>query len=331
MSKIYRSICIALICVLAVSVTAGFSWPKKGNPDEAYPEKEIRIILPYSAGGQSDLLARKVAEIIEKKKLLSKPVVIVNIASGNTVDGIKTVKDSKNDGYTLLFHHTGFLTVKALGSMSISYTDLDMVAELVEQPFIIVARKDAPWSNIKEALEDAKKNPGKISIGFAGFGGAGHFALLNFLATTKSAKYFKQVPYKGGAEAIIAQIGGQIDLRISNAADAFRYIKAGQIKTLALLSQNISQDFPNVMNMYDLGIKQSIVLRSGVFVSKSTPKGIKEKLANVLKDAVESSEFQEFAREQGGVVTYRTAAAWQRVFAQDQKVIEALAKSLKKK
>ena len=324
------------VLVLALSVASlgligcGTTGSGTNQPASSYPEKEIRLIVPYKAGGQSDLTARKIADIIQKKNLLGKPIVVVNVAGGNTQEGLKDVKDSKPDGYTLLLHHTAFLTMKALGQMSMSYQDFDMIGQAMEMPFVIVARKDAPWSNVKDLLADAQKSPGKYSIGVAGFGGAGHFAELQFLKATNSLANFKLVPYGGGSEAVTSLLGKQVDLMVGNTVDTLRYVKSGDLKALAVLSQDKNEDFPGVMTMKDLGISESLLLRNGLFAPKSTPQAIKDKLVSALKTTVESDEFKQFAKDQGAKASYLDAAAWSKTYQQDDQLVQQLAKSVKK-
>lgn len=309
------------------------SAPAAGNKQEAastYPEKEIRLIVPYAPGGQSDLTARKIADVIQKQNLLSKPVIVVNLNGGNTQEGLKAVKDAKPDGYTLLLHHTAFLTMKALGQMTMTYQDFDMIGQALEMPFVIVARKDAAWADAKALMEDAQKNPGKYSIGVAGFGGAGHFAELQFLDATKSMNNFKLVPYSGGNEAVTNLMGKQVDLMVGNTADVLRYIKSGDLKVLAVLGQEQSADFPGVLTMKDMGITSSLLLRNGLFAPKNMPQAVKDKWASVMKTVIQSDDFKQFAKEQGAKASYLDATAWSQAYQVDDKLVQALAGSVKK-
>lgn len=325
MSKIIKRV---LTLVMGVALLVSFAGC--GGNKQVFPEKEIRVIVAFSAGGQTDLIARKLGEIIQKQKLLPKPIVVVNMPGGNTEDAKDTVKTSKPDGYTLLMHHTSLITTKALGQTKTDFRDYAPVAQLVTQPFLIVARKDAPWKDIKDVIEVAKKEPGKYTIGFAGVGGPGHFALLNFLKESNTIDLFKQVPYAGGAEAITAHLGGHVDLRLSNTGDANRYIKSGQIKPLVFLSKSENEDFKGIIKLNELGLKNELTLRTGLFAPKNTPKEVIDILAKAIEIAVKTDEFGKFAKEQANTAEFLGPKDLNAIYESDEVAIKALAAGIKK-
>jgi tripartite-type tricarboxylate transporter receptor subunit TctC len=319
----------SLVIVFAMVAIAGCGQSK--DVAAKYPEKEIRVIIPYKAGGQSDLTARKLAEIIQKKNLLSQPLVVVSIPGAATIDALKTVQTSKPDGYTLLLHHSAFLTMKALGQIPMSYKDFDMVSQVAEVPLVFVAKKDAPWKNAREILDAAKKEPGKISIGIPGVGGLNHLVTLYFTNKTQSEQMFKLVPFEGGAEALTAQLGGHIDLRASTAGDTARYIRSGELKAILAMDTKDIEGIPSVGNLKDFNITKGLVQRNGIFTTKNTPKPIKDKLAAAFKQAVESDEFKEFCKAQGCVPQFLNAEDYAKIFEEDNKIIEDIAKTIVKK
>ena len=287
------------------------------------PEREIRIICCYSAGGQSDLFARKLASIIEENKFLDTSLIIVNMAGGNTNDGINALTDADPDGYTLLFHHNAFITLNATGSVPTSYEEVDFVCEALEQPFLIVAREDSPYGSIEEVIADAKAG-NTVPIGYSGFASPGHFALLNFLYQADIVDHVQQVTYAGGAEAITAQLGGQIDLRSSNTGDSFNYIASGDVKPLIFMSDSPHASYPDVETTADLGFGTALTLRSGLFAPKGTPENVIQAIAEAVEKACATEEWLDFCYEQGGASTYASAEEFRAKFDSDKETIDTL-------
>ena len=287
------------------------------------PEKEIRLIICYKAGGQSDLIARKLASIIESNHFLDTNIVIVNISDGNTNDGIAALQEADPDGYTLMFHHNAFITLNTTGTIAASYNDVSFVCETVEQPFLICAGAQSKF-NCAQDIIDAANGGEEVQIGFAGFSSPGHFALLNFLYQTGIQDKVKQVIYTGGSEAITAQLGGQIDLRSSNTADAFAYIASGDIKPVVFMSDVPHASYPDVGTTADLGYTGALTLRSGLFAPAGTPQEILDAISAAVEQACSTQEWLDFCQEQGATPSYATAEEFKAKFDMDQETITTL-------
>lgn len=292
------------------------------------PEQEIRIIVCYKAGGQSDLFARKLASIIEENKFLDTSFVVVNMAEGNTNDGIGALMEAEADGYTLMFHHNAFITLNTTGAIDASYEDVDFVCEALEQPFLIVADADSKYNSAQDIIDDVKAGS-TVPIGYSGFASPGHFALLNFLYQADIVDGIQQVTYTGGSEAITAQLGGQIDLRSSNTGDSFSYIASGDIKPLLFMSNEPHASYPDVETTADLGYGQAITLRSGLFAPKGTPAEVTAAIAEAVEKACATEEWQEFCFEQGAANTFADGKEFKEKFNSDKEAINTLVEVFK--
>ncbi|MEN6440076.1 MAG: tripartite tricarboxylate transporter substrate binding protein [Syntrophobacter sp.] len=324
--KVLSLAALVVFCSLSV-----LGWGGSAEAASKYPEKEIRIIIPYKAGGQSDLMARQLAHIIQKNKLLPQPIVVVPIPGAATVEALRTVQTSKPDGYTLVLHHSAFLAMKAFGQIPMSYKDFDMVCQLAEVPLVFVAGKSAPWKNAMEMLDDAKKSPKKLTIGIPGAGGLNHLVTLYFLKQTNTEALFKLVPFDGGSEALAAQLGGHIDLRMSTAGDAATYVKSGDIKPILSMDVKDPEGFPHSATLLDFNITKALVQRNGIFTTKNTPKEIRDLLSAAFKEAVETPEFKEFAKTQGCEPKYLNEQEYSGIFAEDSVIIDEIGTTVKKK
>lgn len=287
------------------------------------PTQEIRIIVCYKAGGQSDLFARKLAAIIEENKFLDTSFVVVNMAEGNTNDGISALMEADADGYTLMFHHNAFITLNTTGAINASYEDVDFICEALEQPFLIVANADSKYESAQDIIDDVKAG-NTVPMGYSGFASPGHFALLNFLYQADIVDGIQQITYTGGSEAITAQLGGQIDLRSSNTGDSFSYIASGDIKPLVFMSGERHASYPDVETTADMGYGQAITLRSGLFAPKGTPEEVKAAIAEAVKKACETQEWQDFCYEQGAANTYASGEEFKAKFDSDKETIDTL-------
>ena len=310
----------ALLMALAVPFTAS----------AAFPEKEIRILIPYKAGGQSDLTARKLADIIQQKKLLPVSVLVVNIPGGNTVDCLNNVKSAKPDGYTLTLHHTALVTMEALGLLPLSWRDFDMIGQCLAMPMMLVVNADSPWKTAKEMIDAVNSNPGKFSCALPGTGGTAHFAALQFFAKTGMLGNINQQPLSGANEAITALMGKRADMRTSTSLDAARFMRSGEQRGLVVIDNKPLPGYPDVEKASDLGVDSSVLLRSGLFAPKGLPQDVRDTLVNALKAAVESDEFQEFCKSQAAMPEFQNPEQWAKTYAADQESVNALAKTLKK-
>lgn len=302
------------------------------DPVAAYPEKEIRIIVAFAPGGQTDLISRKLADILPKNKIMDKALLTVNMPGGNTADAVNATKGAKPDGYTFFLHHTNIITNNIMGNLSTKYDEFDLVGGIVEQPFGLVARtKDDRWKNAVDFIKDAKANPGKISVGFPGFASPGHFALLQLLAANNALGTVKEVPYNGGAAAIAAHLGGHVDLRATNMGDSARFVKSGEIRFLGMVSAKRNPNYPDVMSLEDMGVKgDGLILRTGFFAPKGVPEGIKTKFMSLIRKAAETPEFKEFSDSMSNAIVLTDAAAFKAAYDKDYETIKELAKGLKK-
>ncbi len=296
----------------------------------AYPDKEIRLIVPYKAGGQSDLTARKLAEVIQAKKLLSQPVIVINIPGANTLEGLRNVMRAKPDGYTLLLHHSAFVTMKALGQIPMSWHDFEMVGQALEMSNSLVVNLDSHFRTISEFIEAVKKEPGKYRIAIPGLGGVAHLALLDVLVRTGIQDKVEIMPFDGANEAVTALMGGRVDMRTAPNADMARFVMAGEQRVLLVMGDDKLPGIKAPQYAADLGLKNTLILRNGIFAPRGTSEEVRKILAHALQQAVDSDEFQAFAAQQTAQGRFLDAADWAKAFAEDEKTTSNIVKFIVK-
>ncbi len=198
-----------------------------------YPTRTITVINPWPPGGPADTVARPILQKLSEA--LKQPVVLENKAGANGVIGANYVARANPDGYTLLFSHVGPITISPAVQKEMpfdSVRDFAPITQIVSAPTVLVVRPDLPIHNLKEFVEYARANPGKLSYGSVGIGSTTHLA-GEILATMANVNML-HVPYKGAAPVMTDLLGGQINCTFLNIAALMPYIKSGQVRPIGV-------------------------------------------------------------------------------------------------
>ncbi len=254
---------------------------------DAFPSRPIKIVVPYSAGGPADLLARGVAEKLAPR--LGQSVVIENKPGAGGHTGAEQVAKGAADGYTLVLAtiaHNG--AVKLYPNLRYDPAkELKPVVLLAEAPSILIVKQDLPVKSVQELLALAKAQPGKLTYGSAGSGSAMHMAAELFRSMAKVD--YVHVPYRGGAPAMVDLLGGQIDMLFESLGTAHAQLKSGKIRPLAVTGTTRSPTLPDVPTVAEAGVSgYSSVPWYTLSVPSGTPAAVVSKLNAeinaVLKD-----------------------------------------------
>ena len=252
---------------------------------QSYPNRPITIIVPFAAGGPTDVLARVLGE--RMRAALGQPVLIENVTGAGGSIGVGRVVSAPPDGYTISIGHFG--THVANGAIyPLKYdllNDLDPVARLPSNPMIFVTRKNFPAANLKELVERIKANPGKIAAGTAGAGSGSHIASLLLQSITGVQLSF--VPYRGTGPALQDLIAGQIDLIIDQASNSLPQVRQGTIKAYAVTATERLASAPDVPTVAEAGLPTMLMeVWSGMWVPHGTPRPIIDKLNGAVVAAL---------------------------------------------
>ena len=250
-----------------------------------FPSRPITIIVPFSAGGPSDAMARILAE--RMKATLGETVLVENVTGAGGSIGVGRAVRSPPDGYTISFGHLG--THVANGAIyKLGYdlvTDLEPVALLPSNPMIIVSKKAVPATSLKELLAWLKAQPTPPTAGTAGAGSGTHIAGLYFENITGIKLQY--VPYRGTAPAMNDLVAGQIDLIVDQTSNSIGQVRAGNIRAYAVTSDKRLESVPDVPTTDEAGLSGfHMTLWSGLWAPKGTPKTIVAKLNTAAVDAL---------------------------------------------
>ncbi|MEW6690056.1 MAG: tripartite tricarboxylate transporter substrate binding protein [Pseudomonadota bacterium] len=272
-----------------------------------YPDRPIKMIVPWPAGGDTDNIFRPFAPLLQKH--VGQPVVIANVAGASGTKGAKEAKDSPADGYTLYAVHDYIHSTYYTGVADVKYSDFEPVCMISSTASVLTASPKTPWSDWKSLLADAKARPGQISVG-ATLGSTSHFfpALVEKAAGIK----FKYVSYEGLAPRMNAILGGHIDLTDSNLTQKGK-VEAGQLKFIAIATEKRNPEMPSVPTLKELGVNVVYDVNRGVVAPKGTPAPVIAKLESACAAATKEPAFAESMKKQATDVRYMdraTYAAW---------------------
>jgi tripartite-type tricarboxylate transporter receptor subunit TctC len=278
--------------VLALLTAATFA--------QSYPSRPVTIVVPFSAGGPTDTLARIIGE--RMRKTLGQPVLVDNTTgAGGTVGTAKVVRAAP-DGHMVSIGHWGTHVVNGV-YYSLPYSvinDFEPVALIASNPQLIISKMSVPAGNLKELIGWINANQGKVLIGTGGIGGASHIAGIYF-QNAVGAK-FQFVNYRGGAPALQALLGGEIDLYVTQVSNVASHIKAGKVKAYAVTAparQAAAPDVPSVDEAGLPGLHTSVW--HGIWLPKGTPRDVVAKLngaiVETLADAAVRQRFADLGQE----------------------------------
>jgi tripartite-type tricarboxylate transporter receptor subunit TctC len=250
----------------------------------AYPDKPIRMVVPYSAGGGADNTARVLAQKLGE--LLGQPVVIDNKPGAGGIIGADVVAKAPADGYTMLYDASAFGVNGALRKLPFDpMKDFIPISLVATAPQILVVQSGAPYNTITEFIAYAKKTPGMLTYASAGAGTGSHLAAEMFNEQAKIE--LLHVPYKGGAPALTDVMGGMVASYFGNAASTMQYVTGGKLKALAVTSRKRVAGMPNVPTLAESGMPKYEVLEwNGIFLPKGTPSDIVQRIAKEVQAAV---------------------------------------------
>ena len=283
---------------------------------QKYPERPIRLIVPFSPGGTSDLVARLLGAKLSDE--LGQTVIVDNRGGAGSTLGTNIAARATADGYTLLISHIALAINQTLYS-KLPYnalTDLAPISKLGVAPSAVVVNNKLAVKNMKELIALAKKEPGKLNYGSAGVGSSGHLAvaLLEHVAGVK----FTQVPYKGGGPSVIATIAGEVQLAIPVLATAAAHAKAGRLRMLAVTSAKRSQAVPDVPTAVEAGVPGYVYETwFGLFAPAGTPKPIVSRLNQATVKVLGMKDVRDQLFSQGVEADSSTPAALAKTLRDD--------------
>jgi tripartite-type tricarboxylate transporter receptor subunit TctC len=252
---------------------------------QSYPDRSVTVVVPFTAGGPTDTVARLVAEVMSRD--LGQQVIVENVGGAGGTLGAARVAAASPDGYTLLLHHIGMATSASL-YRKLPYQPLEAfeyIGLITEVPMVIVARKDFEPTDAKALVEYVKTNAGTVTLANAGIGAASH--LCGMLFMSQIGTKLTTVPYKGTAPALTDLMGGQVDFMCDQTTNVTKQIKAGEIKAYASTTMERLKNLPDIPTAAEADLSgMEFGIWHGLYAPKGTPKEAIDRLSASLQKAL---------------------------------------------
>jgi len=297
---------ISLLLIFMIALIAGCSSGNTGNQNAGeasntenpaqqkeelnYPVKPLTAVVPYAAGGGTDLIARKIVTAAESK--VGESIVILNKPGATGSIGAQEVLSAAADGYTIMIAAENPNLYRTTGIANLSFHDFEPVILLGRAVPVIVTKSDSKWNTVKELLDEADQNPGKIKMMNTGPVG------ISGVVTAMLGKEFNKVPYDGAGPGLAGLLGGHVDVAIVDIPAAKGYIDSGEFKVLAVVNDSKLEAYPDWPALGEEMPEYKKYLPwgpyYGVYVKKGTPEPIVKHLTEAFKEAYHSDEFQQF-------------------------------------
>ncbi len=250
-----------------------------------YPSRSITLVVPFAAGGPTDVVARSLAAVMGKS--LGQTVVVENkLGAGGTLAAGYVAKAAP-DGYTFLIHHNGMATAPGL-YRKLAYnplTDFEYVSQVVDVPMTLLARKDFPANTPQEMMAYVKANASKLTLAHAGLGAVSQLCGMLFMKTVGAE--LTTVPYSGTAPALNALLGGQVDILCDQTTQTLQHIKAGSVKLYGVTTRERIKALPDTPTLDESGLKGfEVKVWHGVYAPKGTPAAAIERFGSALRTAL---------------------------------------------
>jgi tripartite-type tricarboxylate transporter receptor subunit TctC len=277
-----RKLLAALACIIALA---------SGARAQSYPDKPIKLILPFIPGSPNDVVARLIGPPMASR--LGQPVVIDNRAGGGTSIGVRAVLTAEADGYTLLFSNSPVHFIVPLVSKAIAYDplkDFTPIATVVSGGLMLVIAPEIPAKTPKEFVAYAKANPGKVNFGY----GQGTLPqLVGEMFKHATGADITNIPYKGGAQVIPDMLGGRIQMNVGTISTLAPLVREGKLRALAVTSAQRNPELPDVPTMAESGLPEvASVTYYSLFGPAGLPRAIVQQLNTAVNDSLKTSELQ---------------------------------------
>ncbi|WP_265288651.1 Bug family tripartite tricarboxylate transporter substrate binding protein [Verminephrobacter eiseniae] len=269
---------------------AALPWVMARASADGFPSRPIEIIVPASAGGGTDALARVFAEAA-RKHLPQQSFVVNDKPGASGVVGMNDVLGSRPDGYKLCMLTAEVTTLPHLGLAKFDHTRFEPIARLNADPAAITVRADAPWNTLEEFLIAAKTQAGAMKVGNGGSGSVYHLSAIGL--EDKAGVAFNHIPYAGAAPAVVALLGGHIDALDVSPAEVGTHVQAGKLKMLGIMANERIAAFGNVPTFKERKIDLALSTWRGLAAPRGTPAPVIDAMRSVARNVAADPVFKE--------------------------------------
>ncbi len=312
----------------AAKPAAATAAPAAGQPAAKawVPTKPVELVAHVTPGGGADVFVRMIADLVQKNKLMTQSLVVVNKSGASGANALSYLNSKRGDDHTLMGMVVA-LVVTAIGEPSVPQPkDWTKISLLQMDPTVWLVRANSPYKDVKQLLAAAKAEPKKISVGFGSVGSSDHQAFFRVAKATGAE--FNYVNFGSGAEAMTALLGGHIDMASGQPSEALEQIKAGKLRGMLTLSDERLPILPDVPTAIELGIKVTGELPRGVVGPPGMPKEAVAYYEGVMKKVTETADWKAYIKETNVIDKYLNSADFTKYIDDLSPRTEALMKDM---
>ncbi len=310
---------IMVVCVGSAVFAAG-----EAEEGDQYPNRTVRVIIPWSVGGMTDVLTRPIAEHLEEN--FGVPFVVENRPGGGGVVGSLEIENSDGDGYIIGTTSMSTVSARYVAPVAPDINNVELIAQVISIPATVTVNADSPWTTLEELVEYARANPGELTNSNSGNGASAHIYALTFGA--RADVEMNHIPYPGYAEAVTALLAGNVDMTNIPLPDVAQYVDTGELRMLAIAAAERHPNYPDVPTLRELGIDAVMGNYSGFVAPAGTP----EEYIAVLEDAIEAAvidpEINEFLLGAGFQPVFADREAFAAIVRDAEEQLEYLVNDL---
>jgi tripartite-type tricarboxylate transporter receptor subunit TctC len=291
---------------------------------KAYPARNVKVIIPWSVGGMTDVLTRPIASYLEKS--FGVPFVVENKPGGGGVVGSLEIENSKNDGYTIGTTSMSTVSAKYVSPMYPDIHNVELISQVITIPATVTVNADSPFKTLADLLAYAKANPGKLKNSNSGTGASAHIYAAYFEAA--AGIKMNHIPYPAYAEAITALLGNHVDLTNIPLPDVAAHVDAGELRLLAIASAERHPSYPDVPTLRELGLDVVMGNYSGFVAPKGTDPAIIKTIDEAIAKSMQDPKIRKFLIDAGYQPVYLNSEDFGQVIKDAEKQLDYLVNEL---
>jgi len=290
---------LLLLLILAI--------PTSCQQDNIYPTRSVSVVCPWGAGGGTDRISRYFADSLRSE--YGNPFVVVNKTGGSGATGHSFGANARPDGHTITMITPELSTMHQLGITTLTYKKFRPILQVNADPAAIIVDADSPWSDIQDLIAAIKDSPGTLKMSGTAAGGTWDLARVGMLQTVDlTRESVIWVPTNGAAESLKELLGGHLDAVCCSVPEAAQQIADGQLRVLAVMSEQRSSDYPDLPTLVESGIHWTSVGWRGLAVPHDTPDRVVDSLAAACRKIAESEDFRQYMKKEGFGIKVRGPA-----------------------
>ena len=314
-----------LRCATAVAVALTFG--AAAFAQDTFPSKEIRLVVPWNAGGSNDIAARALADILMKKGVR---VIVDNVPGATGSIGMQKVANAPADGYTIGMGTSSTLALMAQGLTPLKSEQFTPIARVTTDPLTLLVPANSPLGTLEAFVAHVKKNPGKVSVGTPGSNNLNH--IFAVMAGRVAASEVNVIPYTGGSKVVADLAGKQVDAAVLKPGESKAQIDGGLVKPIGVFANERLKVFPDVPTFkekgYDVFPYGPLVQMAYLVAPAKVPEDVRVKLTKLFREAIQSAEFKAVAAQGGALVDDVTGPALATEIAGVEKSLAVVGKQI---